>query len=120
MDIFDLAAKHRGWLARSQSTIAENIANANTPGYKAQTVGDFQSMIEASAMSATHPKHKIASSDILRLEPVDSESSDGTHSGNTVDVDKELIAANRVRNDYSLNVSVVKAFQRMTQLSLRS
>ncbi len=33
-DVFDLAARQASWLLARQRVVAQNVANANTPGYK--------------------------------------------------------------------------------------
>ena len=47
--LFDLAARHTRWAAARQATIAGNIANANTPGYKALDIEPFAEVLDADA-----------------------------------------------------------------------
>lgn len=122
MTLFDLAMQHRGWLAQRQTVVATNIANANTPGYRALGVGDFsRTLAEAGArQSATHPGHLRVAPSATRadLEPAEPETA--THSGNTVDVARELTAAGEIHRGYSFNVSIVKTFNRMLLAGVRA
>ena len=47
LDIFRLTNSKMGWLSERQTVLAQNIANADTPGYKAKDlkVPDFSSML---------------------------------------------------------------------------
>lgn len=122
MQLFDIAQRHRSWLALRQSVVAENIANANTPGYGAQKVTDFAAMLDVGAvkLGATHASHISATNGRDPAVAEEAEPSAVTHSGNSVEVEKELLAAGEVRGGYALNVSVVKAFNRMLQTVTRS
>ena len=40
--LFDLAQKRLSWIASRQNVLASNIANVNTPGYKARDVASFE------------------------------------------------------------------------------
>lgn len=42
---FGLAARRLAWLDRRQTLLANNIANANTPGYKARDLIPFADML---------------------------------------------------------------------------
>lgn len=122
MHLFDLAMRHRTWLAQSQTVVAENVSNANTPGYKARRVASFAEALTASARAtlvATHRAHIVpaAMSSLAAAEIENAQSS--THSGNTVDLDAEFLKAGEIRSGYALNASVVKAFHRMLQQSVR-
>lgn len=122
MHLFDLAMRHRNWLAQSQTVIAENVSNANTPGYKARRVTGFAEALTASAgasLAATHRAH-ISPAAMSRLGAAEIESAQSsTHSGNTVNLDAEFLQAGAIRSGYALNASVVKAFHRMLQQSVR-
>jgi flagellar basal-body rod protein FlgB len=41
LEIFNLASARAQHAAARQAVVAQNIANADTPGYRAQDVGDF-------------------------------------------------------------------------------
>jgi flagellar basal-body rod protein FlgB len=122
MHLFDLAMRHRAWLAQGQTVVAENVANINTPGYKARRVVDFSEALAGAAgvtPVVTHRSH-ISPVAMSRFDAAEIESSQAsTHSGNTVNLDAELLKAGEIRSGYALNASVVKAFHRMLQQSVR-
>jgi flagellar basal-body rod protein FlgB len=120
--LFDVVSRHNQWLSVRQATIAGNIANANTPGYKALDVAPFEKTLEATrlAMTATQPAHMVdsasrtAETDVRKAEPWEI-----THSGNSVSLEQELINAGEVNRAYRLNTSIAKAFHRMLLASVK-
>ena len=49
--IFQLSAEKAGWIFARQAVISANVANANSPGYKAQDVRPFTEALEGGALS---------------------------------------------------------------------
>jgi len=114
--LFDLAARQAQWLSVRQATVAGNVANANTPDFRARDVQPFADVLDKTqlTMAATSPLHLEAAADGIagaRLRPDDI--TEQTHSGNTVDVEQEMMKAGEIAREYSLNTSIVKAFHRM-------
>ncbi len=117
--LFELASQRAEWLSVRQSAVAQNVVNANTPNYKARDVEPFAATLERTALSmrATDPRH-IGLAD-ASFRPAEARgSADGT-SSEGVSLEKELVKAGEVSRDYSLNVSIVKAFHRMWMASLK-
>jgi flagellar basal-body rod protein FlgB len=120
--LFDVVSRSNRWLSVRQSTIAGNIANANTPGYKALDLEPFEKTLELTrlAMTATHPGHIAdASSRTAMVEVRSADAWEVTHSGNNVSIEKELLGAGEVNRAYRLNTSIAKAFHRMILASAK-
>ena len=121
MNLFSLAAQHRTWLAARQTVAAENIANANTPGFRAKAVAGFSGALEAEAtgVTRTHTQH-IALRPSARAHATEaSDDAQSTHAGNTVDIEEQMLASGEVRRDYALNASITRTFSRMLMAGLR-
>lgn len=119
--IFDLATRHADWLAQRRVVVANNIANANTPGYQTREAQPFQSMLEqrSLALARSHGTHLAAE---VPPEPGLAETVadlDQFHSGNTVTLDNEMMKMGDVARSHTLNVSIVRAFHRMYLNSVR-
>ncbi len=117
MQLFDLAFRQNEWLAQRQAVISSNIANANTPGYKAKDVTSFDEVMQASApMSVTDPNH-IASAGFDQAGGPSDGSGQGEIlvSGNDVNLEQEFLKSNDVMRSYTLNTQVMKTFDRMLQ-----
>lgn len=114
--LFDVVSRRNHWLSVRQSTIAGNIANANTPGYRPLDVEPFEKVLETTklAMTATQPGHMIdAGAKAAAVDVRKSDSWEVTHSGNAVSLEQELMNAGEVNRGYRLNTSIAKAFHRM-------
>ncbi|TMJ71147.1 MAG: flagellar basal body rod protein FlgB [Alphaproteobacteria bacterium] len=121
--LFNVVSRHNQWLAVRQSTIASNVANANTPGYKALDVDPFEKVLESTrlAMQATRLGHMIdGGAKAAAIEARKSEPWETTHSGNSVSLEQELINAGDVNRAYRLNTGIAKAFHRMLLASAKA
>jgi flagellar basal-body rod protein FlgB len=88
--LFDLADRRLAWADQRQALLAQNIANADTPGWRPRDLAPFDSVLKGAgvALAQTDPKHisgtGIAAAGIL-------ESGGGAApDGNGVALDKEL------------------------------
>jgi flagellar basal-body rod protein FlgB len=120
--LFNVVSQHNRWLAARQATIAGNVANANTPGYKALDVQPFEMAMEQArlAMAATNPAHMTNGDGSAPAPGVRKEEPwDVTHTGNSISLEQELIKAGDVNRAYRLNTSVAKAFHRMILASAK-
>lgn len=120
--LFDLASQQERWLSVRQTALAENVSNANTPGFKARDVAPFEEVFNDASlqMAATNPAH--LGGDPLAPDGIGVKEAAGweiTHSGNSVSLEKEMIKAGEVNRTYSLNASIVKAFNQMLAESVK-
>ena len=104
---FDLA-RHSG--AR-QSVIAANIANADTPVFRAQDVESFAEIhgraAPSVAMKTTDARHFTAapSASAPRLIEVEAEAAPN---GNTVSLEQEMVRATRAKSDHDLAITIYR------------
>jgi flagellar basal-body rod protein FlgB len=120
--LFSVTSRANHWLTVRQSTIAENVANANTPGFKAQDVKPFENVLDnmTLAMATTRADHvSHAPTGFARTEVTPDEGVEILHSGNTISLEKEMAKAGEVNRSFALNTSVVKAFHRMLMASTK-
>lgn len=114
--LFALASRQANWLDAREATIASNVANANTPGYEARDLAPFDSVMSnlQLSMATTSPGHiqpVSASGESVKVKP--QESWDVVYSGNSVNLEQEMMKASDVSRAHSLNVNVVRAFHQM-------
>lgn len=55
--LFHLAEQRLAWVDRRQALLAQNIANANTPGYRSRDAAPFATSLGAATLSRTAPGH---------------------------------------------------------------
>ncbi|WP_201859690.1 flagellar basal body rod protein FlgB [Microvirga soli] len=121
--LFDLASRQAQWLATRQTTISGNVANANTPGYRARDVEPFADVLDKTklVMAATNNGHiGMSPSHAEATKVKKSESWDTVYSKNSVSLEQELIKAGEVNRQHTLNTTIVKSFHRMLLTSVRS
>jgi len=122
VNLFHLASRQAEWLAVRQSAIAGNIANVNTPGYGTAEIEPFEKVLDQRrvALTATREGH-FATGVTEAAFHVSNE--DGGNSvlpsENTVVLENELMKAGDVRRSFELNTAIVKAFHRMSMLSVK-
>lgn len=121
MQLFNLAFRQNEWLAQRQSVISSNVANANTPGYKARDVQSFDDAMQTSTPLTTTNSQHIASSAFDAIANGDgSDKSEVMVSGNDVNLEQEFLKSNDVMRSYTLNSQIMKTFDRMLQSVTKS
>ena len=121
--LLGVASRKVAWLAARQATVAANIANMNTPGYRQKDLVPF-----ADVMS--HTRLTLASTDAGHLPVEDSgdtgattSDEDGgfevTENGNTVGLETQMGKAGEISRDYALTTNIVKSFHAMLMASLK-
>lgn len=122
MQLFNLAFRQNEWFAERQSVIASNIANANTPGYKAKDVESFDATMQTSMpMAATDPQHFGSPAfEAVRDQDNGPGQAEVLASGNDVNLEQEFLKSNDVMRGYTLNTQIMKSFDRMLQSVTKS
>lgn len=114
--LFKVASQHNQWLSMRQSIISGNIANANTPSYKAREIEPFEAVLSQAGlnMAQTQAGHIAPPADNVASRTArDEDTWQVQHSGGTVTLEAELLKAGEVNRAYAMNAGVIKAFHRM-------
>jgi flagellar basal-body rod protein FlgB len=111
--LFAMISQRLGWLNQRQRVLAENIANADTAGYKPHDLKKqtFDQMVRGSAsfhMATTSTKHLglagqrgSSSNQMDKQKPAET-----TLSGNAVTLDVELMKIAQTNQDHELATSL--------------
>ncbi|WFU26995.1 flagellar basal body rod protein FlgB [Bradyrhizobium sp. CB1717] len=121
--LFELASSQARYLELRQSTIATNVANANTPGFKARDVEPFNKVLDTMPvrLATTSPSHlQLSAAETDTRATAKKDSWEVVHSGNSVSLEQEMIKGNDVNRDYSMNSAVVRSFHRMLLSSVKT
>lgn len=122
--LFDLASQQARYLAVRQSTIASNVANANTPDYKARDVVPFSEVMARTAsagMTLTESTHVTSGENRIPTKPVAAADAwDALSTSSSVSLEQEMLKAGEVSRDHNLNMGIVKAFDRMLKAAVKS
>lgn len=119
MDLFSLAEQRLDWVSRRQQLLAQNVANANTPGYEAHDLKPFASLLQhkVASLATTNPLHLAALSDPAeedRAETVTERAPDG----NAVSLDAELTKLADTDGMHALAANLYTKYLGMFRLAL--
>lgn len=113
MDIntLSLASALAAHAAARQQVIAENVAQADTPGYKARDISDFSALVDdtmgAFRARETRPGHIAFGADPRGFDPREQTALGAeTPNGNTVSLEDQMLRAADVRQEHQLAVGV--------------
>jgi flagellar basal-body rod protein FlgB len=122
VNLFKLASLQAEWLSVRQAAVAGNIANADTPGYRAVDVEPFEKVLDRSgvALTAIHEGHFGSRAQDVSFKTRDDDRTTAVlPSDNTVVLETELVKSGEVARNFELNTAIVKAFHRMTLMSVK-
>ena len=134
--IFAMLKSRLGYLAERQKVIAQNVANANTPGYAARDLKafSFQAKVQAateaaapvsaaSGMAVTQPGHMQApgaarglAAGVKTNKQADSEV---TLDGNGVVLEDEMVKLTQARMDYEAAVGFYTKSMGLLKMAIR-
>ena len=122
---YQAIAKSLDLRAQKQSIIASNIANSETPGYKAKRI-DFESSLanalelENAPMLRTNSKHMTAGGEIGNVTPeiYNDPNNVVREDGNSVDRDAEMVSLAQNQIEYSAAIELAKRKLAMIKYSI--
>ena len=122
--LFDVLSQRLSWLNQKQGVIAENVANASTPGYKQLdvtplTFGD--AMKKASiGMAVTDPRHIVPPSMAgVNAKTFQSKDTAVSLSGNSVDLEQQMAEVSKNTVDYQMMTSVYHKMLALMKISIK-
>ncbi len=117
--LFGAINRERSYLTERQKVLAENVANANTPGYLPKDIKKtgFSDELKSStlALKVTDPRHLTGLPSqkggymVYTPKPSDPLSLDG----NGVIIEDQLNEVSKVRGDYNRMISIYNSFKKM-------
>lgn len=122
LTLFAIASQRNRWLATRSAAVADNIANADTPGFKARDVPSFEAVMTQNTVGVTRTSAMHLAPTQFGARPyelVARPSDVPKHSGNTVSLESELTTLGDVRSQHSAVSGVVSAFHRMLLASVK-
>jgi flagellar basal-body rod protein FlgB len=119
--LFDIAEKRLAWTAQRQTVLAGNIANANTPGYRAKDLQSFAALLSGTtniAPARTDPGH-LSGTVPGGVATLASEAPSGRSlDGNSVALDKQLTKVADTETTQSLVTTIWKKYAGMFNTAL--
>ena len=124
--LFDLADKRLQWLGAREGVLAENVANADTPGWKSRDLKPFAQVLAqsmsggglnlASVPAQTNPMHLTGTvaGDVGAQKLRDEQAPDG----NAVSIDRELEKIAQTDSDHEAVTTIYHKYIAMFKESL--
>ncbi len=119
--LFSLLAQKMNWLGERQKVLAQNVANADTPGFQPRDLApfDFGSASRAAgigpggasprlAPAASDPRHLAIAAGSTASTARRTKASETTLSGNGVSLDQEIMKSADTAMDYQLVASLYR------------
>jgi flagellar basal-body rod protein FlgB len=110
LDIFRTAAAMARHAGARQAVVAENIANADTPGYRARSIAPFSASYAEGAglaLRATRPGHVQPDPTPSAARPVYTDDEPAPN-GNTVSLETEMLNGVEVAREHSRALAIYK------------
>lgn len=120
--LLDLASQQTQWLSARQRITAANIANANTPDYKAMDIQPFADVLNHTqfSMAVTNVADiPLEADESAAARPQEVDSWETTLSGNSVSLEQEMIKEGDINRSFTLNTNIKRAFHQMLMLSVK-
>ena len=116
--LFDLAAQRLAWVDQRQTLLAQNVANADTPGYQGRDVTPFAQQLSqlAPQIMRTDPQHMAGTLPMmsdLRLRP-----HERAPDGNAVSIEEQLTEIADTQGAQALTTNLVTKYMAMFRMAL--
>jgi flagellar basal-body rod protein FlgB len=110
-------ARHAG---ERQVNIARNMANADTPGYRARDLPDFAATLDQGGlqMRATRPRHIAPQTAAGTLPDAIDRNGEPSPNGNTVSLETEMMQAAGVRQQHDMALSIYTSARDVLRASI--
>ncbi len=116
-----LTERRLGWLDRRQAVLAQNVAHADTPGYRPRDVIGFRQHLAGQlgpALARTQPGHLGPSRPGQAGSQPDRAVAEATPDGNAVSLDREAMRIAETDTAHALAMAVHRSFTGMFRLTL--
>jgi len=128
--LFQMLRGRLSYLSDRQKVIAENVANADTPGYKPHDLKPFsfqaqmqaQAASAASTMAVTQPGHLTPphARSATVTKPVVTKDSETTLDGNSVVLEEEMLKMGQARMEYDAAIGFYQKSLNLIRLAARA
>ncbi len=122
LNIFRTAGAQAAHAARRQAVIAANIANADTPGYKARDVGTFRDHLTDAGMGAgmrsSRAGHLHGSERSVPALAQQASSTAEDPNENTVSVEQEMMKSVEAKREHDRAVAIYRSSLNILRTSL--
>ncbi|MGG5807984.1 flagellar basal body rod protein FlgB [Falsiroseomonas sp. CW058] len=116
-----LAERRLGWLDRRQAVLAQNIANADTPGYRPRDLSPFRArldQVQQAALARSHAAHLAGRPGAAAGAREERRVPEAAPNGNAVSLDREAMRVAETDTAHALAMAVHRSFSGMFRMTL--
>ena len=122
--LFDIFSQKMSYLNQKQAVLAENVANADTPGYKQLDVKPFtfgDALRQADVgMTVTDPRHIVpASMAGVNAQTFKSKNVEVLPSGNSVDIEDQMLEVSKTTGEYQEVTSLYHKWAGLLKIAIK-
>ncbi|SFL75109.1 FlgB family protein [Shimia aestuarii] len=121
LEVFKISHAMASHAARQQAVVARNIANADTPGYAARVLPEFEDIVghhrSTARMHTTRPGHFGSTLEPAAIRPEDAKGHTSPN-GNGVSLEEEMIKAVNVKRQHDRALAIYKSSLKVLRTSL--
>ena len=122
LSFFNLASQRLAWLTESQRVVSENVANSDTPGFKARKAASFEDVLSATRtaeLQTPDARHIRGSGAATGAKVrIDENAWSESLNGNTVALEQQAIQANEITENYQLAASLYRKGHDLIRLAV--
>lgn len=116
--LFQMAERRLAWAGQRQAVLAQNVANANTPGYQPRDVAPFAAMLGSVApgLAATDPGHMqpaVGAAGLRHARP-----RERAPDGNAVSLEDQLVKVADTSSTQELVANLYRKYHDMFRTAL--
>ena len=121
LEVFKISHAMASHAARQQVVVARNIANADTPGYAALALPEFQDIVgrhqSSARMHTTRPGHFGGTLEAASMRP-EGAKDHASPNGNSVSLEEEMMKAVNVKRQHDRALAIYKSSLKVLRTSL--
>jgi flagellar basal-body rod protein FlgB len=112
--LFKAMMSRMSWLTERQQVLGQNVANADTPNFKAQDLKpqSFKEMLAGTTshlqLAATQPNHLPGVNAAAAFHAVADKSAETSPSGNSVSIEDQMLKVSSTANEYQMTTSLYR------------
>ncbi len=122
--LFKAMMSRMSWLTERQQVLAQNVANADTPNFKARDLKplSFRDVLSGSTgtltLAATQANHLAAPGGAGAFRPVVDRSAETSPSGNGVSIEDQMLKVSGTANEFQLMTNLYRRHVAMLKTAL--
>jgi len=125
IQLFGAFKSQLDWAVERQQALAQNVANADTPGYRPMDVKrpEFKDFLAKGSgpvkLALTHPRHLAARSPDTPRSRWEPDAAEAAPSGNAVDLEEQMLKVRDTSGTFNLMLNLMRKHVNFIKLAVR-